>query len=678
MFAVPGWAVSAEALKTQQDPSDHTSLTRSSAESLPKSSKKRKRKHGQSNGVNVTEENLAEMWKKHIEGGNQKRVRQEKRRRPSSEENVKRPAPEAEQDGDLKDSYHKERAGSARKPSAKGGSASLKVENAVPLTKNQKPLSDTAGHAAVQDDAKDLGKARYEERMRRKQDKAAMRAAGTSSKVSEVPDQGPNTTASNKPTNKKHAKPKAAPQPKQSDRDPEAKTPQKAPSEQASQTDSQVQIHPPNLQKPAPSTGPKSLPTPPPPPPPPQQPPPSNLTPLQKSMQAKLLSSRFRHLNQTLYTSPSSTALQLFTSTPSAYTAYHAGFRAQVAVWPQNPVETFISDIKQRGSIRRSGLKDQKQAWKAQKRKKHHQGEAPKEEEGGKKSTRNDDGQQAVAAAAEPLPRSTGGTCTIADLGCGDAQLAASLLHHHNTPQQQLNLKIHSFDFCPGDGPHAPLITVADITNLPLRENEIDLAICCLSLMGTNWVDVVDEAARVVRRGGEVWVAETKSRFGRPAPPPSAPALLKKDGGKGRKKATNNGNEEEEEQEEDERAIEIESDPEITINIDILGPSAAAALKKKRKKSLQQEQKETDLTPFLAIWRRRGFELKGEPDTQNRMFVRLRFVRSFDTAARSGAAGGMGKRKREFLEYDDEEGEDGGRRKEEEAKVLKPCVYKLR
>src|SRR5438034_8263854 len=78
----------------------------------------------------------------------------------------------------------------------------------------------------------------------------------------------------------------------------------------------------------------------------------ANLTPLQQSMREKLLSARFRHLNQTLYTSPSSQSLDLFTANPELFAEYHAGFSWQVKEsWPSNPVDEYIRNMKTRGAI---------------------------------------------------------------------------------------------------------------------------------------------------------------------------------------------------------------------------------------------------------------------------------------------------------------------------------------
>ena len=79
---------------------------------------------------------------------------------------------------------------------------------------------------------------------------------------------------------------------------------------------------------------------------PPAPPPATKLTPLQAKMRSKLTSARFRHLNETLYTTSSSAALDLFTSSPDLFAEYHAGFSQQVKdSWPVNPVENYIAAV---------------------------------------------------------------------------------------------------------------------------------------------------------------------------------------------------------------------------------------------------------------------------------------------------------------------------------------------
>ncbi len=52
-----------------------------------------------------------------------------------------------------------------------------------------------------------------------------------------------------------------------------------------------------------------------------------------------LQGSRFRWLNESLYTESSSTSFELFQKQPQLFDAYHNGFRSQASSWPSNPVE---------------------------------------------------------------------------------------------------------------------------------------------------------------------------------------------------------------------------------------------------------------------------------------------------------------------------------------------------
>ena len=56
-------------------------------------------------------------------------------------------------------------------------------------------------------------------------------------------------------------------------------------------------------------------------------------------------------------------------------------------------------------------------------------------------------------------------------------------------------------------------VTVADIANLPLGDNSVDMVVFCLSLMGTNIRDFIFEAGRVLKVGGVLKIAELESRF---------------------------------------------------------------------------------------------------------------------------------------------------------------------
>lgn len=335
---------------------------------------------------------------------------------------------------------------------------------------------------------------------------------------------------------------------------------------------------------------------------------PPKLTPLQAAMREKLVSARFRHLNETLYTKPSEESFSLFQDSPEMFDEYHEGFRRQVKVWPENPVDSFLQDIRSRGKVR--------QPFK------------------GKPGA-----GRPSSLATSPLPR-TGGTCIIADLGCGDAALAQSL----QADKGKMRLDVRSYDL---QSPHA-LVTKADIANLPLEEGSVNVAIFCLALMGTNWIDFIEEAFRVLHWKGELWVAEIKSRFGpvrsKNAPVEHSVGHRKKTGKKTGKEAV---------------------DPmDLAVEVD----------------GVEDNRKATDVSAFVDALQKRGFVLNGEKseaiDLSNRMFVKMRFIKgATPTKGRAAKAPEPGRgRKPSFAPKvgDEEEVEVN------ESGILKPCVYKIR
>eukprot|EP00933_Yihiella_yeosuensis_P053779 TRINITY_DN5206_c0_g4_i1.p1 TRINITY_DN5206_c0_g4~~TRINITY_DN5206_c0_g4_i1.p1 ORF type:complete len:374 (-),score=97.03 TRINITY_DN5206_c0_g4_i1:161-1282(-) len=60
----------------------------------------------------------------------------------------------------------------------------------------------------------------------------------------------------------------------------------------------------------------------------------------------RLKGSRFRWLNEQLYTKPGHESFEIFQKDPSLATAYHEGFRSQAAKWPRNPLDGIISWLK--------------------------------------------------------------------------------------------------------------------------------------------------------------------------------------------------------------------------------------------------------------------------------------------------------------------------------------------
>ncbi|KAH8691421.1 methyltransferase-domain-containing protein [Talaromyces proteolyticus] len=360
-------------------------------------------------------------------------------------------------------------------------------------------------------------------------------------------------------------------------------------------------------------------------PPPPAPPAGSKLTPLQQKMRDKLMSARFRHLNETLYTTPSEKAFEMFTANPELFAEYHAGFTRQVQEsWPSNPVDGYIAAVKKRGAVLA-----------------HRHS--------------NKSGPNQPAA----LPRRPNGMCTIIDLGCGDAQLARAL-----TPSaKKLQLKLLSYDLHAPD----PLITKADIANLPLADGSVDIAVFCLSLMGTNWISFVEEAYRVLRGDGkgECWVSEVKSRFGRVTRKKAQIGLKKPESNtqkkKNKKKKAGKGGESEEELDDED---------------DIYAENA-------QQNNQSNANDETDTSAFVEVFKSRGFVLKQESvEKSNKMFIKMEFVKAGGAPTKGRYAGvtPSGKptavqTKKKFIDRDVDVKE---LTVEEEAKVLKPCVYKIR
>lgn len=193
---------------------------------------------------------------------------------------------------------------------------------------------------------------------------------------------------------------------------------------------------------------------------------PSNLTPLQQKMFLKLSGSRFRYINEKLYTITSEEALNLIKEQPSLFDVYHEGFKSQVQSWPQNPVDVFVSQIKQRSV------------------------------------------KQINAPGGLPgLNRQI----VIADMGCGELQLSADVNKYVKSMNKKVrkDIVVHSFDLLKLN----ERVTVADIRNVPLPDGSCSVVIFCLLLMGTNFLDFIQELYRLLIPRGELWISEIKSRF---------------------------------------------------------------------------------------------------------------------------------------------------------------------
>lgn len=163
---------------------------------------------------------------------------------------------------------------------------------------------------------------------------------------------------------------------------------------------------------------------------------------------SKLSGARFRYLNQKLYESSSKEALDYFQQNPDDFAHYHHGFREQTKAWPVNPIDRFIARLRR--------------------------------------------------LVGKEKPK----TIEVADLGCGEAQLA-------RTFASERRVSVHSFDLV-AVNEH---VEVASMTNVPLANASMDIVIFSLSLMNTDYVEALQEAHRILKPKGEIWIAEVSSRL---------------------------------------------------------------------------------------------------------------------------------------------------------------------
>ena len=213
---------------------------------------------------------------------------------------------------------------------------------------------------------------------------------------------------------------------------------------------------------------------------------------LVESFKSRLSGSRFRNLNEELYTTTSQESFERFTLDPQLFEEYHDGFRHQVNSWPVNPVHLILEQIRQQ-------------------------------------QQRADNGTGSETKLV------------VADFGCGDAELAQQLLNVSETqpdpeptvrgrkkqkaktgaeslPDESSSesdcFQVHSFDLVqPQSEKTRDLVTACDMANVPLPSSSVDVGVCCLSLMGTNLADFVREAHRVLKPKGSLWIAAVQSRF---------------------------------------------------------------------------------------------------------------------------------------------------------------------
>ncbi|MFB2839652.1 zinc-ribbon domain-containing protein [Floridanema evergladense] len=88
----------------------------------------------------------------------------------------------------------------------------------------------------------------------------------------------------------------------------------------------------------------------------------------------------------------------------------------------------------------------------------------------------------------------------IGDFGCGEAKFAEAISDRHT---------VHNFD-------HIAInnnVIACDMSHVPLNDEELDVAIFSLSLMGSNFTDYLREAYRTLKLDGQLHIIEATSRF---------------------------------------------------------------------------------------------------------------------------------------------------------------------
>lgn len=253
----------------------------------------------------------------------------------------------------------------------------------------------------------------------------------------------------------------------------------------------------------------------------------SSLSQHQKSLHAKLQGSQFRQLNESLYTSASADSFRLAQEDPSRMQAYHEGFREQTKKWPEKPFEMIGNII----------VDEMELSWK-----RLQSGASSKK------------AQQGASNETQIPPGAL-----IADLGAGEGPLAKYLSLHSklvgskSTVPASLRPKVLAYDLLDttdgivrgvdcarsggvplpgkvgsGSGVQERAALARQVASTKNKQGKAvisplhdaassaavaDVAVFCLSLMGTDWVNMIIEARRILRSGGTLIIAEVTSRL---------------------------------------------------------------------------------------------------------------------------------------------------------------------
>lgn len=171
----------------------------------------------------------------------------------------------------------------------------------------------------------------------------------------------------------------------------------------------------------------------------------------------RLNASTFRLLNEQIYNAPTTLASRLLRD-QSTFQDYHTGYHQQLVQWPINPNSVIVESL----------LGDRRGRF--------------------------------LANKGKSMPGHIPPSWVVADMGCGEAQIAAALKPKGYT--------VHSFDFYALNDN----VTVADTTKVPLESNSVDVCIFSLSLMATDYEKSLMEAFRILKPKRLLKIIEVRSR----------------------------------------------------------------------------------------------------------------------------------------------------------------------
>lgn len=231
------------------------------------------------------------------------------------------------------------------------------------------------------------------------------------------------------------------------------------------------------------------------------------------TLTSSLSGAQFRTLNQSLYTLPSSKAVEMVKNEPKLMEAYHQGFRDQTKKWPAKPVEIIARKLREGQLHSYSSTLNNNNNNDGKKNK-------------GKDQKPSDENQVMLEIKGKSKGRYSKNVL-IADLGCGEAPLARIL----STTSSQTSsngksiilfpLKVLSYDLLPSQDGWVQGADVASRNGVPLpgrnvgvREKVMNSLIGNKSVKGDDHPTsngVIEESKKKKRKRGNLLLSTSTS-----------------------------------------------------------------------------------------------------------------------------------------------------------------------